>query len=289
MTPLIRAIIALAIWLLYSLVAYQGCIKPTCCGEATEELSISGDATLTQQTPVAFRWDQATPSTNEGFNDWRQNLIAQLKDNDILEITGLYYDEEAKPEDFETMGFARADQIKKILAPDIPEDRIRIRSRAFADIPDGVRDGFFEGVAFNWIKPEETIEKTVETVEEIGESEGVEEGGLSAVTIIHFPFGSSVKEYDPAVDEYLDKLATRIKESGERVSLVGHTDDVGEPEANLTLGRDRALGVQRILTAKGVNAGQITIDSKGEQQPTDTNTTEEGRYNNRRVVVRILK
>jgi outer membrane protein OmpA-like peptidoglycan-associated protein len=80
-----------------------------------------------------------------------------------------------------------------------------------------------------------------------------------------------------------------LKSSEEKVSIVGHTDDVGEETDNVRLGLQRAESIQRILLEKGISKDRISIDSKGERQPATSNSTEEGRYRNRRTVLRIIK
>ncbi|HMR42403.1 MAG TPA: OmpA family protein, partial [Saprospiraceae bacterium] len=69
----------------------------------------------------------------------------------------------------------------------------------------------------------------------------------------------------------------------------GHTDNVGEADENMKLGARRAGAIKDILVKSGVNANQITTDSKGESQPVASNDTEEGRHDNRRVEVRLIK
>ena len=107
--------------------------------------------------------------------------------------------------------------------------------------------------------------------------------------LIRFPFGKVVEEYDPAVEAYLKKLAERIKETGETVTLTGHADNVGTNETNFKYGSDRAEKIKSNLVKLGVDPSQIETSSKGETQPRASNETEEGRYENRRVEVRLIK
>lgn len=279
MTGPSKVIIMLVVWLLYALVAYFGCLKDCCTsavGDPTGDATVTEDSTQVtyQRYPIDFKWSDATAYTNEGFSDFKQSLIAQQTDDNILEITGFYYEGEPAPDGFENMGLARANAIWKTHFSDIPEERIRMRAR-LVDETEGVRDGYFEAAAFEWNEAEQPV---AETVEELDDR-----------IIIRFPFGSVEKEYDPAVDEYLDKLAERVKETGESITLTGHTDNVGEDAANLKLGKERADGIKAILTSKGVDAGLITTSSKGESQPVASNSTEEGRYENRRCEVRLIK
>lgn len=264
-------------WLLYSVLAYNGCLRECCTaegeGEGIVKTPVEDTVASVVRFPIDFKWSDATAFTNDGFDNMKQQLLAQMSDSNILEITGFYFEDEPKPDGYDNMGFARADQIKQLFSKDIPEDQIRLRAR-LVDEKDGVRTGYFESGDISWVE----AEQETETVEELDDR-----------IIIRFPFNSTRKDYDPSVDEYLDKLAERIKQTSERVRLTGHTDNVGGDEANVALGRARAREIRDILTSKGVNANQITIDSKGESQPVASNDTEAGRHDNRRVEVRLIK
>ena len=191
-----------------------------------------------------------------------------------LKTYSFYFEGETAPEGFESMGFARAAQIRDLLAPDIPAKRIKLRARLLDPTYD-VREGYFEGADFEWKTPEMESEENMEELDDR--------------VIIHFPGNSTIKEDNASVDNYLDRLANRIKTSGERVTITGHTDNIGGDEANRALGLRRAKEIRDILIAKGVNRSQITTDSKGGDQPVDTNETEAGRLNNRRAEVRLIK
>lgn len=72
---------------------------------------------------------------------------------------------------------------------------------------------------------------------------------------------------------------------GGTVDFVGHTDSTGSDAYNQKLSVARAQNVARLLQEYGLsNDVKVgTISGKGETQPSDTNATVEGRYNNRRV------
>ena len=73
-----------------------------------------------------------------------------------------------------------------------------------------------------------------------------------------------------------------------RIKIVGHTDSVGKDEANQKLSEGRANEVMKDLIERGISADRIEAEGRGESQPIDTNDTEEGRQNNRRVEIEIL-
>ncbi|MCC6411284.1 MAG: OmpA family protein [Saprospiraceae bacterium] len=105
--------------------------------------------------------------------------------------------------------------------------------------------------------------------------------------VIHFPYNSTQKEADKAVDGYLKRLADQVTSSGKRVNINGHTDFVGEEQNNLDIAQKRAENIRNVLVKKGVPAGQISCRSFGESRPAATNDTPEGRYQNRRVEILV--
>ena len=73
-----------------------------------------------------------------------------------------------------------------------------------------------------------------------------------------------------------------------RIRIIGHTDNVGKDAANQKLSEGRANEVMKELIERGIAADRIEAEGRGESQPIDTNDTEEGRQNNRRVEIEIL-
>jgi outer membrane protein OmpA-like peptidoglycan-associated protein len=74
-----------------------------------------------------------------------------------------------------------------------------------------------------------------------------------------------------------------------RIQIEGHTDNVGSLASNMALSHDRALAVSSFLTDRGIDEGRLEILGLGPNQPIADNTTENGRFMNRRVQVMVLK
>ncbi|MEH0157931.1 LamG-like jellyroll fold domain-containing protein [Limibacter armeniacum] len=75
---------------------------------------------------------------------------------------------------------------------------------------------------------------------------------------------------------------------GLKVEIAGHTDNVGSDAANQQLSEARANAVRKYLLSKGISPNSITAKGYGENSPVDTNDTDEGRQQNRRVEFRII-
>jgi OOP family OmpA-OmpF porin len=70
-----------------------------------------------------------------------------------------------------------------------------------------------------------------------------------------------------------------------KVSIEGHTDNVGSPESNMKLSKARAKAVMDAVVAKGVSADRLKAEGRGQEAPIADNRKEEGRALNRRVEV----
>ncbi|MDJ1481860.1 OmpA family protein [Cytophagaceae bacterium YF14B1] len=95
-------------------------------------------------------------------------------------------------------------------------------------------------------------------------------------------------EIPESMKSHLDSVAAILLAHPElRVSIVGHTCDLGTEEVNLRVGKKRATLVANYLAQKGVGRNRMDVDSAGESQPLVPNTSEQNRRKNRRVEIEI--
>lgn len=107
--------------------------------------------------------------------------------------------------------------------------------------------------------------------------------GKVAVYGIHFDTGKAVVKPDskPALDEIVKLLK---QDSDLKIYVVGHTDSVGQFDANMSLSRSRAEAVVNVLIKQyGIDAGRLKAHGVGPLVPASTNRSEDGRAVNRRV------
>lgn len=80
-----------------------------------------------------------------------------------------------------------------------------------------------------------------------------------------------------------------IQAENTKLTIVGHTDNAGNADANVQLSKNRAEAVVDYLRKKGIPLSRFQmIDGKGANEPTADNTTAEGKAKNRRVVITLL-
>ncbi len=86
----------------------------------------------------------------------------------------------------------------------------------------------------------------------------------------------------------LDELVAGIEKlEGPRVTIEGHTDDLGTDEHNLDLSERRARAVADYLAKKGVARAAISSRGFGKTRPAASGTDEAARKKNRRVEIVI--
>ena len=68
-----------------------------------------------------------------------------------------------------------------------------------------------------------------------------------------------------------------------KIMIQGHTDDLGEDAANLTLSENRAKAVKEYLVSLKISADRLTAKGYGESQPKLANTSDANRAKNRRT------
>ena len=97
-------------------------------------------------------------------------------------------------------------------------------------------------------------------------------------------FDFNKADLKPGAREKLAKISGIVLgHPGLKLSVEGHTDNVGTDDYNLRLSERRAASVQSYLVGQGISQGIVTMAGFGEAQPVATNGTAEGRQQNRRV------
>jgi len=205
------------------------------------------------------------------FPDWKKAFLAKGGQGDTLVITGHYREGETNGEQ---LALARAAAIRDMLAPELPAGRVRIAAKMIT--ADGLAEGSkpMESASFSWskmvLKKEDSA--VIETDRDV---------------ILLFPFNSTERDRDANVEAYLKEMCAKHKTTTTKFNVVGHTDNVGTDEENVTLGLARAKTVAQSLERYGIAANRITTSSKGESEPAADNSTDEGRQQNRRVVITV--
>jgi outer membrane protein OmpA-like peptidoglycan-associated protein len=116
----------------------------------------------------------------------------------------------------------------------------------------------------------------------------IEKGQKLTLNNIFFEFG----KYELLNESFseLNRIVKILKENENlNIQITGHTDNIGKPQENMELSKQRAKAVANYLKQNGIAPERLIVTGKGALQPIASNNTEEGRQKNRRVDFEIIK
>jgi OmpA-OmpF porin, OOP family len=89
----------------------------------------------------------------------------------------------------------------------------------------------------------------------------------------------------PRLDAVVDFMAHK---KTARIEISGHTDNVGNAQANKTLSEKRAQACRNYIVSKGIDKKRLDAVGFGDERPIAPNDTDEGRQKNRRIEAKEL-
>ena len=94
-----------------------------------------------------------------------------------------------------------------------------------------------------------------------------------------------------ATAKEVDNVAAILKAYPDvKVSVTGYTDNTGDAAKNVQLSKARAQAVKtRLVSKSGIAANRVTVNGLGSGNPVGDNSTPEGRKQNRRIEMKIIK
>jgi len=101
---------------------------------------------------------------------------------------------------------------------------------------------------------------------------------------INFDTGEAIVKSESY--QIIDQLAQMLKENPKiKIRIEGHTDNVGTPDINKKLSKNRAIAVMKELVARGIKKSRLSTKGWGQEQPLAENITEDGKAKNRRIEI----
>lgn len=125
-----------------------------------------------------------------------------------------------------------------------------------------------------------------EMKQEISVNELEKQLNMDGFITYHINFDTGKATIKPDSEGSINQITALLKGvPALKVSIEGHTDNIGTPESNKKLSEDRAKAVMAAVVAKGIAADRMTAVGRGQDAPVADNRKEEGRALNRRVEV----
>tara|TARA_R110000868_G_scaffold124959_4_gene330121 strand:+ start:55053 stop:55970 length:918 start_codon:yes stop_codon:yes gene_type:complete len=276
------------------------------CGIAVKEEVMSDDTIIiteeipeTTAYPFSFSDGDYSYNVNDNFNfnmssssilrpisqqidEGVISLKSYLSENTgkVLNLTGYYKSDEANKSAFPNLGLARANAVKNYLVEKgIHSSALNISGTLKDDMISSPENVFLGPIAYNL---------TGETGDLEAELKSLYDKIKADPLVLHFETGETAidlsiaqRQKIAAISRYLDKVENAT------CSAIGHTDSQGNRATNIRLGQERADFAKSYLISNGISAAKIIASSKGPDAPIASNTTEEGRSQNRRTVVTL--
>lgn len=122
--------------------------------------------------------------------------------------------------------------------------------------------------------------------QEIAASEMFEKLSKEGSVALYINFETGRADIKSESQKTVEQIAEMMKANpGLKVSIEGHTDNVGAMASNKTLSEARAKAVLKAVTAAGIEASRLSAKGWGQEKPLADNKTEDGRAKNRRVEI----
>jgi outer membrane protein OmpA-like peptidoglycan-associated protein len=103
---------------------------------------------------------------------------------------------------------------------------------------------------------------------------------------LYINFDTGKSDIKPESIAIIEQIAALLRTHPElKVSIEGHTDNVGTPQNNKALSLQRAKSVMNAVVQKGIAAARLTAVGWGQEKPIADNRSEDGRAKNRRVEI----
>jgi OmpA-OmpF porin, OOP family len=116
----------------------------------------------------------------------------------------------------------------------------------------------------------------------------IEVGAIVRLQNIYFDFDKTTLK-DESFPE-LNKVVEFLKQNETvEIEISGHTDNRGSDEYNVNLSQGRSQAVVDYIIGQGIDDFRLAAHGYGETKAIDTNDTDAGRANNRRVEFTVLK
>lgn len=149
----------------------------------------------------------------------------------------------------------------------------------------------FTASAEGYLNTVDSVEVTSEEISPVIKDialKPIEVGVTVRLKNIYFDFDKTTLKKESFVE--LNKVVDFLKQNAHvEIEISGHTDSKGSDDYNLNLSQGRSQAVVDYIISQGIDSARLTAHGYGETKPIDTNDTDAGRANNRRVEFTIVK
>ncbi|MEW7280538.1 OmpA family protein [Aquimarina sp. 2201CG1-2-11] len=133
------------------------------------------------------------------------------------------------------------------------------------------------------------MEDFKQTIEKITADKMLSEINTNGFATLHINFETGKSRIKSESYEIVNEIVKMMKANPDlKISIEGHTDNVGNEESNLKLSKNRARSVLMSLTDENIDESRLQSNGFGASKPVENNATDEGKAKNRRVEIRKI-
>jgi OmpA-OmpF porin, OOP family len=272
------------LWFVGSAWWYRSCSDCSSCSAALPAVSAVAlpgfsvsDSSWNISTPFNLRFGKSgsmpmmSAKISSSFDSIVQYTISHP--NKTITVTGHYKTDEVNSAGFENLGLARADELKKwFISKGVPKASILTQSIIDPSLV---------------LSPADTVVGGISLAFATAMPESIKEALFQPHTV-YFNTNQNTLPVDTVFTNYIAKAKAYLEtHNDKKLQIVGHTDSVGDGEANKKLSANRAAFVKSELIKKGIAGDKMESSGQGMDDPIADNTTEEGRAKNRRVTIQL--
>lgn len=222
---------------------------------------------------------------SENLNTQIQKLTTYIKGNPgkIVNVTGHYTSTENNSSAFPNLGLARANAVKNYLVTQgVSSKNINTLGQ--------LKEGLIADKSNVYFGPLSYSINTLEAndTSQADELKALKQSILADPLVLYFDTASASINLTAAQRQKVAKMSNYLdKADNALIKTIGHTDNIGSRNTNVSLGLSRAEFAKNYLVQNGIASSKINSSSKGPDQPITDNNTAAGRAKNRRVVVTL--
>ncbi|MBR9854482.1 MAG: OmpA family protein [Algicola sp.] len=129
-----------------------------------------------------------------------------------------------------------------------------------------------------------------QTIEKITADKIIDDINTKGFATLHINFDTGKSRIKSESYEIVSEITKMLNANPDlKISIEGHTDNVGSEETNMKLSKNRARSVLMALVDEGVDESRLVSTGFGQSKPIGDNASEEGKALNRRVELRKIE
>lgn len=199
-----------------------------------------------------------------------------------IDITGFYKTNEVNNSAYPNLGLARANAVKNYLVSSgVSAKQVNTTGTLNDTITPNEEDTLFGPINFGITTTNPTDSTATDALKTA--CHAIKENPIK----LYFQTGQAAINLTPEQRQKIADISHCVDQLDMKILIIGHTDNTGDANINISLGQKRADFAKAYLVSNGILASNIETASKGQKEPIADNNTETGRAKNRRTVITI--